>query len=101
MIVGPRSEIRGSGESWRRADAVKCRMLVVEKRRLGQHLFVAKGIEYAIRRREIELSAVARMPSSLAPLFSLTSWPHRRNVEVRRGVEVTSSRSNGMIQLAD
>ena len=82
MIVGPRSEIRGSGESWRRADAVKCRMLVVEKRRLGQHLLVAKAIEYAIRRRETELSAVARMPSSLAPLFSLTSRPHRVNVEV-------------------
>ena len=62
MIVGPRPEIRGSGELWRRADAVKCRMLAVEKRRLGQHPLVAKAIEYAIRRRETELSAVARMP---------------------------------------
>lgn len=49
FIVGPRSDTRGSWDSWRRADAVKYRILVAENRLLEQHLLVAKEIECAIR----------------------------------------------------
>ena len=77
-MVGPRSETRGSGVSWRRADAVNGLVLIAETRVLEQHLLVAKESECAIRGRETNLNATVGASRSLAPLSSLAGRPHVR-----------------------
>ena len=55
--MGPRSETRGSWDSWRRADAVNRRVVRAGIRVFEQHLLVAKMIESAIRGWKLELNA--------------------------------------------